>query len=61
MPNVTVETSRLREACEQDHDLGYELMKRMTQVVIQRLQATRKQLLASRASAVDCCSAMNVF
>ncbi len=40
--------TRLREACEQDHDLGYELMKRMTQVVIQRLQATRKQLLASR-------------
>jgi len=40
--------TRLREACEQDHDLGYELIKRMTQVVIQRLQATRKQLLASR-------------
>src|SRR6266487_2115039 len=40
--------TRLREACEQDHDLGYELMKRMTQVVIQRLQATRKQLLALR-------------
>ncbi len=38
--------TRLREACEQDHDLGYQLMKRMTQVVIQRLQATRKQLLA---------------
>src|SRR5213592_3897674 len=38
--------TRLREACEQDHDLGYELMKRMTQLVIQRLQATRKQLLA---------------
>src|SRR5262249_54630950 len=40
--------TRLREACENDHDLGYELMKRMTQVVIQRLQATRKQLLAVR-------------
>ena len=36
--------TRLREACDVDHDLGYELMKRMTQVVIQRLQATRKQL-----------------
>ena len=39
--------TRLREACEEDHDFGYELMKRMTQVVIHRLQATRKQLLAA--------------
>jgi CRP-like cAMP-binding protein len=39
----------LREYCEQDHDLGYELMKRMAEVVIRRLQATRQQLLdASR-------------
>lgn len=37
--------TRLREQCEQDHDLGYELMKRMSAVVIERLQATRKQLL----------------
>ena len=37
--------TRLRELCEEDHDLGYELMKRMTQIVIQRLQATRKELL----------------
>jgi CRP-like cAMP-binding protein len=37
--------TRLREACEQDHVLGYELTKRMTQVVIRRLQATRKRLL----------------
>jgi CRP/FNR family transcriptional regulator, cyclic AMP receptor protein len=40
--------TRLREQCEQDHDFGYEMMTRMTQVVIQRLQATRKQLLAVR-------------
>ena len=38
--------TRLREQCEADHDLGYELMKRMANVVIQRLQATRRQLLA---------------
>ena len=37
--------TRLREACEQDHDLGYELTKRMTQVVIHRLQETRERLL----------------
>ena len=37
--------TRLREQCEQDHDLGYELMKRMAGVVINRLQSTRRQLL----------------
>ena len=40
--------TRLREQCEQDHAFGYEMMKRMTQVVIHRLQATRKQLLSVR-------------
>jgi CRP-like cAMP-binding protein len=35
----------LRAECEADHDLGYELMKRMAEVVTRRLQATRKQLL----------------
>ena len=40
--------TRLREQCEQDRTLGYELMKRMASVVIQRLQATRKQMLAAR-------------
>jgi CRP/FNR family transcriptional regulator, cyclic AMP receptor protein len=40
--------TRLREQCEQDPAFGYEMMKRMTQVVIHRLQATRKQLLSIR-------------
>jgi CRP-like cAMP-binding protein len=38
--------TRLRLLCESEHDLGYEMMKRITQVVIQRLQAAREQLLA---------------
>jgi len=38
--------TRLREQCELDHDFGYEMMKRMTQVVIHRLQAARKQLIS---------------
>lgn len=38
--------TRLREQCEQDTALGYELMRRMTEVVVHRLQSTRKQLLA---------------
>jgi CRP/FNR family cyclic AMP-dependent transcriptional regulator len=35
----------LRTECEADHDLGYELLKRMSEVMIQRLQGTRRQLL----------------
>jgi hypothetical protein len=35
----------LRGKCEEDHDLGYWLMQRFAQVMSQRLQATRLQLL----------------
>lgn len=35
----------LRGKCEEDHDLGYALMQRFAQVMVQRLQATRLQLL----------------
>jgi CRP/FNR family transcriptional regulator, cyclic AMP receptor protein len=35
----------LRGACEEDHDLGYELMKRFAQLLVQRLTAARLQLL----------------
>jgi CRP-like cAMP-binding protein len=38
--------TRLRERCDQDHEFGYELLKRTTEVVIQRLQKTREHLLA---------------
>ncbi len=36
----------LLHVADRDHDFGYELMKRVAQVIIHRLQATRKQLLA---------------
>ncbi len=35
----------LRGKCDEDHDLGYELMQRFARVMSQRLQATRMQLL----------------
>jgi CRP/FNR family transcriptional regulator, cyclic AMP receptor protein len=35
----------LRGKCEADHDLGYELMRRFTENLVDRLQATRLQLL----------------
>ena len=37
--------TRLREECETNHDLGYELLKRMSTVIIHRLQSARRQLL----------------
>jgi CRP-like cAMP-binding protein len=39
--------TRLREHCEQDHDIGYELMKRTAEIVIRRLQKTRQHLLTT--------------
>lgn len=35
----------LRNKCDEDHNLGYELMKRFAGIMLQRLQATRLQLL----------------
>jgi CRP/FNR family transcriptional regulator, cyclic AMP receptor protein len=35
----------LREYCEHDHSLGYELFKRMSAVMIKRLQAAREKML----------------
>jgi len=35
----------LRGKCDEDHDLGYELMQRFAQIMVSRLQATRFQLL----------------
>ncbi len=35
----------LRTKCDEDHDLGYELMKRFARIITERLQATRLQLL----------------
>jgi CRP/FNR family transcriptional regulator, cyclic AMP receptor protein len=35
----------LRRKSEDDHDLGYELMRRFAEVIVSRLQATRLQLL----------------
>ena len=37
----------LREYCERDHSLGYELFKRMSEVMTDRLQSARGRLLRS--------------
>lgn len=42
---VSLDGACLRDKCEQDHDFGYEIMKRFAAIIIDRLQATRLQLL----------------
>ena len=42
---IAMDAACLRGKCEGDHDLGYELMKRFMPVLIQRLHATRLQIL----------------
>ena len=39
----------LREYCERDHSLGYELFKRMSAVMIKRLQSAREKMLGLQA------------
>jgi len=39
----------LREYCERDPSLGYELFKRMAPVILRRLQAARKKMLSIQA------------
>jgi CRP/FNR family cyclic AMP-dependent transcriptional regulator len=38
----------LREYCEKDHSLGFELFKRMSVVMLRRLQAARQKLISTR-------------
>ena len=47
---VALDGKCLRAKCEEDHDLGYELLKRFAHIVTERLQATRLQLLDVYAS-----------
>ena len=35
----------IREMCEQNHELGYQLMSRFLLVVVDRMQSTRLRLL----------------
>lgn len=42
---IVLNGAHILAAAERNREFGYELMKRMAQVVIQRLQATRRRLL----------------
>ena len=42
---IALDGKCLRNKCEHDHDLGYELLKRFAHIMEQRLETTRLQLL----------------
>jgi len=42
---IAMDAGCLRQKCEADHDLGYEMMKRFVPVLLERLHATRLQIL----------------
>ena len=42
---IAMDGKCLREKCEADHDLGYDVMMRLVPILMQRLQATRMQVL----------------
>lgn len=42
---IALDGECLRGKCDQDHTLGYEFLKRFSRIMLDRLQATRLQLL----------------
>lgn len=40
---IVLDGKYLRKKCEEDHDLGYELMKRFAHIIEERLQSVRMQ------------------
>jgi len=44
---IVFDAAQLRKDCEEDKALGYELMKRVAEIVIDRLHATRLKLIQS--------------
>lgn len=45
---VAFDASHVRKLCESDHEFGYELLKRFSQIMLSRLIATRYQVLELR-------------
>lgn len=42
---IALDGKCLRDKCENDHDLGFQLMKKFSEIMVGRLLATRMQLL----------------
>jgi len=47
---ICIDSPRLRQVCEEDHDLGYLVMRRLTNIIASRLLVTRLQLIDMFAS-----------
>jgi CRP-like cAMP-binding protein len=47
---LALDGKRLRQQCEEAPDLGYQLLKRFVQIMAQRLEATRLQLVEALAA-----------
>jgi CRP-like cAMP-binding protein len=47
---VGIDSAKLRQACDEDHDLGYIVMRRLTNIIASRLLVTRLQLIDMFAS-----------
>lgn len=45
--------TRLRQACEQDHELGYQLTKRVAEILVQNLSATQRRFLDTKENNYD--------
>jgi CRP-like cAMP-binding protein len=43
---IAMDGEALRALCDEDHHLGYEVVKRFAQVMVQRLEATRTRFLS---------------
>jgi CRP-like cAMP-binding protein len=48
---IAFDSQALSQACEEDHDLGYYVYRRLTNIIAGRLSATRLQLIDMYASA----------
>jgi len=55
---ICCDGAHLLVKAEEDHNFGYELMKRVSQIVIHRLQATRKELMKSESLLRDAAVAL---
>ncbi|MBF0510990.1 MAG: cyclic nucleotide-binding domain-containing protein [Candidatus Omnitrophica bacterium] len=47
---LVIDGEMLRQKSEKDHDLGYDLLKRLVTIFVLRLQATRQHLMALYSS-----------
>ena len=47
---VGIDSARLRDTCEEDHDFGYLVMRRLMHIVASRLMVSRLQLIDMFAS-----------